>query len=182
MSELLEGSLPGGTIGLIADAHVHPGKGPELPTAVLKRFAGVDCIVALGDMGETSGLDLLAAVAPVIGVRGMDDAPDDRRIAADARVLTLGNLHIGAVFDGARHGLLASNDPLETVDDLADRAAAKFGRSVGVLLCAASHKAWIASADGVLLVNPGSPTLAERRTVAILRVGARQIEAEVLEV
>ena len=159
-----------------------PGRSPELPARVLEHFAAVDCIVALGDMGESSGLDRLETVAPVIGVRGMDDVKDDPRTAAVARILSRGNLRIGALFDGTSHGLLSSNDPFEPVEDFAGSVRCAFGRRLDVLLCAASHKSCIAWAEGTLIVNPGSPTLAERRTVAIVRVGARHVAAEVASV
>ena len=162
--------LNGSRFGLIADAHVHPGGGPELPAAVLEAFAGVDGVFALGDMGDAAGLDALEAVAPVYAVRGADDAEDDPRRVAERRVFIHGGRFIGAVFDGTRHGLLESNDPVTAVSGFATAARTTFGHPVSIVLCAASHKPFVGWCDGILLVNPGSPNLADECTVALLHL------------
>jgi len=62
------------TIAVVADCHIHPPR-IAFPEAALEAMSGADLIVTLGDMGETSGLDQLAAIAPVVGVLGGDDQP-----------------------------------------------------------------------------------------------------------
>lgn len=171
-------SLSGSVIGVIADAHVHPTQGIELSATVVEALRDVDAVVALGDMGEPAGLDALAKLAPVFAVRGEDDDGKDARVQLKRRALKVGAYTLGAVFDGAKHGLLDGNDPFTPVEGFAAATRSTFGMAIDVLLCAASHKAVTAWADGVLIVNPGSPTLADVRTVAKLHVGTRHVRVE----
>ena len=53
-----------------------------------------------------------------------------------------------------------------------------FGQRLDVLLCASTHQAIIASASGVLIVNPGSPTLSDRPSIAVLHVADRLARIE----
>src|SRR5260370_10776738 len=78
-------------IVVLGDCHIHPAKGVDWPPWALDAFKGADLFVTLGDMGEKTGLDTLARLAPVIGVRGRDDE-DDPRTAARLRVLEAGGL------------------------------------------------------------------------------------------
>src|ERR1700726_2431289 len=87
--------LTGTRFGVIADAHIHPGKTPPFPERLLDAFHGVDGIIALGDMGEASGLDVLARLAPVYAVAGEDDAAGDARINGERRLFSLGGLAVG---------------------------------------------------------------------------------------
>jgi uncharacterized protein len=174
--------LDGTRFGLIADAHVHPGGSPPLPEQLATLFAGFDAILALGDLGEASGLDALERIAPVTGVLGADDAVGDRRLAGEVRLFMLGELSVGAVFDGAKHGLFAANDPLGVSPDFDAALHRVFGRKPDVLLCAATHQSCIASASGVLIINPGSPTLSEQPSVAVLHVGSRLARAEAIRI
>jgi putative phosphoesterase len=170
-------TLAGRSFGLIADAHIHPGKTPPLPEKLGEVFAGVDRILALGDMGEASGLDALAKIAPVTAITGEDDAHGDTRLQP-LRLLECGQVVIAALFDGAKNGLFASNDPLVPVGDFEGTLMRKLGRKPHVLLCAGTHKAFSAQAAGVFIVNPGSPTLADRPSVAILHIEGTTVRSE----
>jgi len=171
-------TLSGTRFGLIADAHVHPGKAPPLPERLGEIFRGSDAILTLGDLGEASGLDELQRIAPVLGVIGADDAQGDARLTGELRVFEVSGLVMGAVFDGVKHELFASNDPFQPRADLAAAVVRVFGRALDVLLCASTHKPFVGWAAGMLIVNPGSPTLADERTVAILDVGPGFARAE----
>lgn len=127
------------TIAVLADCHIHPGGGPEFPAALLEALAGVDLIVTLGDMGDSAGLDQLEAIAPVMGVRGQDDA-DDPRTARRALVLNSGSMDIGCVFDPIDAGLAKSVDPFEEAPDANATSEALFGVHVDLLLYAGTHK------------------------------------------
>lgn len=162
--------LAGKSFGLIADAHIHPGKGPVLPARVADIFSGVDAIIALGDLGEAAGLDALEKIAPVIGVTGADDALGDPRIVGEARLFAIGDLTVGAVFDGVKQALFSSSDPLVPVADFSQAVARRFGRGLDVLLCASTHTPVVAWVAGILIVNPGSPTLADATTLAVLHI------------
>jgi len=178
MTTLQVEPLAGTTFGLVADAHVHPGGGPGLPETALNAFRTVDAIFALGDMGDAAALDLLSTVAPVVAVRGADDAPDDPRLAAERRVFSHGDRRIGALFDGTAQGLFTGNDPFAVAPGFASALHETFGCPVGLVLCAGSHKPLVAWSEGVLIVNPGSPTLAERPSVALLHLAPDHVRVE----
>jgi predicted phosphodiesterase len=145
------------SLAILADCHIHTG-GPQFPKALLDKLGGVGLIVTLGDMGETAGLDQLAAIAPVVGVRGADDSDDPR---TDRPLLVLESEHyaIGCVFDAVAAGLATSSDPFEAVPDFAAAAEKLFGRQIHALLCASTHRGALAHADGIPILNPGSAVL-----------------------
>ena len=147
-------------VAVLADCHIHPGGGPNWTPAILDALAGVDLILTLGDMGEASGLDRLAEIAPVLGVAGRDDEGDPRT-AFPHRVFETIGLRIGCVFDPVEAGLAASLDPFTPSDQWASRHTQMFAGRVDVLLCASTHKAAFESVGPVLVINPGSATLPE---------------------
>jgi hypothetical protein len=151
------------SIAVIADCHIHPAAGAALPASVLEALKGVDLIVTLGDMGESSGLDQLEKIAPVVGVRGVDDA-DDRRNAASVLVLETPGCRIGCVFDPVDAGLATAKDPIALASDEIVRKI--FDGPVDVMLWASTHTPSVATADGQLLVNPGSATLPDGGSAA----------------
>jgi putative phosphoesterase len=161
---------PGSRFGLIADTHIHPGKSPPLPEKLNDVFRGCDAILVLGDLGEASGLDTLQRIAPVLGVTGADDAFGDPRLR-ELRLFDCKGLKIAALFDGVKHALFESCDPFLPFSDVGARAAGAFGVKPDILLCASTHKPLIASAAGIFVVNPGSPTLSDTPTVVLLDVG-----------
>jgi putative phosphoesterase len=164
-------------IGLISDDHNAEADGSTLPDEVLEAFAGVDLILHLGHMGvrEQLGrgvLERLGAVAPVLGLRDYSaDAggemfvtpADGERVAGLTRVIEANGTRIGAV-----HSLSQPPGPTITTPpgglpelrdvDVAETLLAKFGGPVDVVAFGSSHRAATALADGVMFVNPGSPT------------------------
>src|ERR1700750_1566242 len=92
----------GTNIAVLADCHIHEG-GPQFPPELFPRLQGADLIVTLGDVGDRSGLDQLEQIAPVIGVRGRDDA-DELRTRSEL-MLGGGGYRIGCVFDSRAAGL-----------------------------------------------------------------------------
>ena len=145
-------------VAILGDCHIHPGKGLDWPTPVLDALSGADLIVTLGDMGETQGLDRLAAIAPVIGVRGRDDGQDARTDAA-FRVLEVGKERIGCVFDPTEHGLASKAYPFTPEPDWTAKASAMFGGPIQILLHASTHRLGVAAVDGIMIVDPGSAVL-----------------------
>ena len=73
------------TLIVLADCHIHPAQGIDWPQAALDAFGDADLFVILGDMGERAGLDALATLAPIVGVRGRDDEDDPRTGCAATR-------------------------------------------------------------------------------------------------
>jgi predicted phosphodiesterase len=154
--------IDGTVVAVLADCHIHPGGGPAFPSSLFEALEGVDVIVTLGDMGEAAGLDQLAEVAPVIGVRGQDDA-DDARTANRSLLLTSPAWTFGCIFDPVAAGLATSADPFTPVANFDAAAREVFGRPVRVLFYASTHKPSLvgpAVAAGLdFAANPGSAVL-----------------------
>ncbi len=148
----------GTNLAVLADCHIHEG-GPQFPAALFPRLQGADLIVTLGDMGESSGLDQLQEIAPVLGVRGQDDV-EDIRTRRSVLVLSGEGRRIGCVFDAVAAGLAIETDPFVAADDAAQVCNRLFGGPVDVLLHAGTHKPEEAGfgAEGSAL-NPGSAVL-----------------------
>jgi putative phosphoesterase len=150
-------------VGLISDTH-SAGSGKDLPSQVLKAFEGVDLILHCGDLECLGVLDVLESVAPVLAVRGFEDPiePGDR-LARVTRVVQVEDVAIGMIHDiqwpSPHVGTGANGDVLEFPPGSAkDLLAKKFGQPVDVVLFGDTHEEMICIRDGVLLVNPGSPT------------------------
>jgi putative phosphoesterase len=148
-------------IGVIADTH------GELPSSVKAAFAGVDAIVHAGDVGPGYALETLEAIAPVTAVCGNCDitSPDALPIAAN---VVLGGVRV--IVAHRDRDLGGSLDPV--------RAGAR------VAVVGHSHVAGVGERDGVLWVNPGSPSFPRGGmppSVAIVTVGADgSVAAEVV--
>jgi putative phosphoesterase len=139
-------------IGVIADTH------GELPAAVEAAFAGVDAIVHAGDVGPGYALETLEAIAPVTAVCGNCDvsAPGALPIAAN---VMLGGVRV--VVAHRDRDLGGSLDPVQA------------GARVAVI--GHSHLAGVGEREGVLWVNPGSPSFPRGNmppSVAIVTIGA----------
>lgn len=148
------------TFAVLADCHIHLGGGPAFSLAALAALEDAHLIVVLGDMGESAGLDQLEAIAPVVGVRGEDDAEDDPRTVPGGLVLKVGRHTFGCVFDAKAAGLAESSDPFTPTADIEAQAERFFGTRIDVLLHAATHKVSTdAFGDGRLALNPGSAVL-----------------------
>ena len=195
-------------IGLISDTHI-PTAAKELWPQVYEAFRGVDLIMHAGDLMVPEVIDWLEAVAPVMAVWGNGDfggwertvAPDDPRLS-EAKVLTLGggnreqgtrNLELGtggaelgtrSLRIGLVHDLqMPEHPPLRT---LAGQMAHYFGGPVDVIVRGSTHAAEITTVNGVLIVNPGSPTFPNHSntrlgTIGFLEVEDGRVEASLLQ-
>lgn len=141
-------------IGLVADTHDEVVPWDQVHDKIADAFVGVELILHCGDLQTMGVLDRLEEIAPVLAVRSEGDPPPaPPRLVDGPRVVDAGRTSIGLV------SRLAG--PPEKV----------FDRSVGVVVHGGTHEGSIESIDGILLVNPGSPTLADDVSVAILEVG-----------
>jgi putative phosphoesterase len=119
-------------VGLISDTH-----GLLRPEA--RAFlVGCDYIVHSGDIGNADILDELAAIAPLIAVRGNNDtAPWAARLPV-TEMIRVGNVFVYVIHNLAELDI--------------DPGAA----GVRVIVSGHSHKPVIEERDGILYVNPGS--------------------------
>lgn len=182
-------------IGLISDTH-SAGSGRDLPDAVFRAFSDVDLILHCGDLECLGVLDYLETLAPVLAVRGYEDPTEEgERLAQVIRVVQVEDVRIGMVHDiqWPTPRIPTNSDGTGLVFPKGNSAAGlttrKFGQPVDVVLFGDTHEELICWYDGVLFVNPGSPTYPGRRhepgslgTVARLRVEGRAVEVEVVQV
>lgn len=164
-------------IGLIGDDHNMEPDGSDLPPQVLIAFDGVDLILHLGHMGfrdvlARGVLDRLEKAAPVLAVRDYSTDADGNafvtpaerdRVAGLTRVIEAGGFRVGAVHNLSRPPGPAVAAPPGGFPELRNVAVPatmteKFGGPVDVVAYAGSHRAAAVVAQGVLFVNPGSPT------------------------
>ena len=119
-------------VGLLADTH-----GLLRPEA--RAFLiGADYIVHGGDVGGADILDELAALAPLIAVRGNNDKGAWAARLEESELIRVGNVFLYVIHD------------LEELD--IDPGAA----GVSVIVSGHSHKPRIEERAGILYVNPGS--------------------------
>ena len=152
-------------IGLISDTHV-PSAAPEPPLEIIKAFDGVDLILHAGDIYAPSCLDWLENIAPVKAVEygSLDHFDGDPRVT-DRTVLDLDGHKIGMVHDlvlgtltvELLPGVLISQGLKQGV--VSDMVEKFFGQVADIVVFGHTHHSLIEEHDGVLLVNPGSPSL-----------------------
>jgi putative phosphoesterase len=119
-------------VGIVSDTH-------GLLRAEAKIFAGTcDYIIHGGDIGSQSILDELAALAPLIAVKGNNDRQPWAAHLPESEMMRVGGVFVYVIHDISQL-------------DIEPRAA-----GVQVIVSGHSHKPLIEQRDGILYVNPGS--------------------------
>ena len=129
---------------LISDTHI-PGRARVLPEAVLQAADEADLIVHAGDWVSEGVLDELRRHGDVLGVWGNNDGADLR-----ARLPEVARREI----EGVRFAVIHETGDAKTRER---RMPAAFP-DTDVLVFGHSHIPWDTSAEGLRLLNPGSPT------------------------
>ena len=178
-------------IGLISDTHT-PGTGQEPPPEVAMAFEGVEHILHAGDIYIPSCLDWLERIAPVTAVELGSTAHfgDDPRVE-EKRVFQMGGYTFAMVHDliipGMGGEVMQGTIPRQFTTEGALRNSLKgvFGDDIDIVVFGHTHYAVVEKHQGVLLVNPGSPTLPKqvRRLgqVGILELLPEGPEATIVE-
>lgn len=179
-------------IGLISDTH-SAGSGRDLPTAVFDALAGCELLLHCGDLECIGVLDYLEELAPVLAVRGYEDPVEaGERLASVSRIVAVEGIRIGMV-----HDIQWPTPSIATTPDgtglvwpesgLGALLQKKFGGAVDVVVFGDTHEEMVEWREGVLFVNPGSPTYPGRRhrpgslgTVAILDINGDEINASIV--
>ena len=179
-------------IGLVSDTH-SAGSGWDLPAVVLHALTGCDLILHCGDLECLGVLDCLGQIAPVLAVRGYEDPREPgNRLADVSRIVPVAGIRIGMV-----HDIQWPAPPILTTPDgsglqypesgLQDLLRRKFGGNVDVVAFGDTHEELAEWNDGILFINPGSPTYPGRRhtpgtpgTVAILDVAGGEVSPRIL--
>lgn len=137
-------------VGLISDTH-----GLLRPQAV-SFLEGSDLIVHGGDICDAAILTALAAIAPVVAVRGNNDHGTWAERLRESELFRVGDAFVYAIHDLA-------------AIDIEPRAA-----GVQVVVSGHSHTPSVRHREGVLYVNPGSA--GPRRFKLPISVGELTIE------
>lgn len=163
-------------IGVIADTHLPSvvrsldQLGPQAAAAL----DGVDLILHAGDVTAPSVLDWCEAIAPVRVARGNNDIFEHHALA---------DRHVFDVF-GWRVGLTHQVRPESRAmaELLADGTD---GERVDLLIAGDTHVERLELREGVVFLNPGSPTLPHHKgtrlgTLALVEVGTGWLDARII--
>ena len=162
-------------IGLISDTHI-PQAASKLPEEVFKTFSSIDLILHAGDIYETSVLDSLEKTAPVLAARGDDDYAETAR---DKRVKYRQIFQL----DGKTIWLIHEN-PFTSIATASSPDWWGDGIKPDVVVFGHEHRTYEETRDGILLINPGSPTFLNYKkglgTVGILEITHDRIDYQVI--
>jgi len=142
-------------IGLLSDTHI-PLPVKELPVAELtEAFKGCDLILHGGDIYSLSVLNDLERIAPVLAARGDDDYGETAR---DTRVQERHVLKLGGQIVWLVHQRpFIPRMPSEWWESRINPEKNELGKPK-IVVFGHEHRTVMETIDGVLFVNPGSPT------------------------
>lgn len=156
-------------IGLISDTHI--SKRGELWPQVFDVFDGVDAILHGGDVWAPVLLDELEELAPVRVARGNGDLGQQDSRLEDRCVMSFDGVTVAMLHDFPT----PAHRPPELI---LDRARQRFpDTSPDVIVYGHTHIEAVDWIDGLLCVNPGSPTLPHNRSLRLGTVGFLNIDA-----
>jgi putative phosphoesterase len=149
----------------------------EIPDQVITAFQGVDLILHAGDVQVPRALDWLERIAPVICARGNNDGFMD-----DPRMKPVQLLHLEGLTVAVIHTFTYPKLALDYY------YANHFKEKVDVVVYGDSHMERVDWEDGLLMVNPGSPTSPGPNmpvalgSVAILEINEGKAEARIVQI
>ena len=159
-------------IGLVADTHRSSRNPRPLPVALTSGLEGCDLILHAGDVNAPWVLAALEKIAPVRAVRGNNEELPLSQTLPLELYLQIGDTTVG-LMHGSHERLTARRHTLDRMRGVVDCAV--YGHS---------HVPEIVEHDGLMMVNPGSPTQKRYQphsTFAILAVGDT-IQAKLIEI
>lgn len=178
-------------IGVISDTHI-PSMGDEPPQEVAEAFEGVDLILHAGHAYISSCLDWLGRIAPVKAseswLQGTGETPtrNSRVQVVELEGYTIGLTHeliLTSLGDDVLPG--AIDRSLPPGESLSASLESIFGKLVDIVVFGYTHEALVEVHQGILLVNPGSPSLIGQQvtlgTVALLELTPENREARIID-
>ena len=163
--------VSGRPFGLTADTHDNKVDWPAILARLKAAWGEVDGVLHCGDITSAGALESLAEIAPVYATRNHDDPPIAPPTLSDGpRVLSLGRVRIGLIFSLPEEARSTTG------------AASLFGGPVAACVYGGTHEAHVGEIDGVLFVNPGSPSLAKTRTAAVMTIDNGRASAQIVPV
>ena len=152
---------------VLADTHV-PRRAKRLPEALTPHLESADLILHAGDLLVEDVLYELQHYAPVRAVKGNVDGWDVR--LPETLEFEVGDVPVAMIHDAGpkkgRWGRMRRRFP-----------------GARIVVFGHSHIPWLEDQDGLMLLNPGSPTDRRRapdHTFALLRVEGGETRAEIL--
>ena len=152
---------------VLADTHI-PRRAKGLPEGLLPYLEEADLILHAGDLLDPVLLDELALYAPIRAVRGNVDPPEVD--LPETLEFVFGGAKVAMIHDSGRK------------EGRRKRLARRFPEA-RVVVFGHSHVPFLEDEDGLLLLNPGSPTDKRRQpehTFALLRAEGESVRAEIL--
>ena len=152
---------------VLADTHI-PRRAKSLPEGLVPHLNKADLVLHAGDLMDPALLHELAAFAPVRAVRGNLDPPDAD--LPETQEFEFGGARIAILHDSGRR------------EGRRKRLLRRFP-DARVVIFGHSHIPFLEDKDGLLLLNPGSPTDKRRQprhTFAFLRVEEGSVRAEIV--
>jgi hypothetical protein len=152
---------------VLADTHI-PRRAKGLPDGLVSRLESADLILHAGDLLVEDVLYELEHYAPVRAVKGNVDGWDVQ--LPETLEFDVGDVSVAMIHDAGpkkgRWGRMRRRFP-----------------GAKIVVFGHSHIPWIEDEDGLMLLNPGSPTDRRRapdHTFALLRVEGGEALAEIL--
>jgi hypothetical protein len=165
-------------VGLISDTHI-PESREELWPQIFAAFNDVDCILHAGDLHDLSVIDTLHEIAPTYAARGNgEDGSAGRMVQGDHhRLQEFWTLELGGFTIGLTHYIpMPEIPPRLTVSNwIKDKFP---GETLDVLIYGDTHVEQIDMIDGVLCVNPGSPTFPHNLNLQLGTIGFLDLSGE----
>ncbi|MEE9279838.1 MAG: YfcE family phosphodiesterase [Myxococcota bacterium] len=164
-------------IGLISDTHI-PEAREDLWPQLFEAFRDADLILHAGDIHDLRVIDELSEVAPIYVARGNGDDGSGGRDAQpeDDRLRDAWSLELGGVAVGLTHVVpIPEMPPQLTLERAIGRLFPE--RRPEVLIYGDTHVEAIDEIDGVLCINPGSPTYPHNLNTQLGTIGFLEIEA-----
>jgi len=152
---------------VLADTHI-PRRAKSLPEGLVPHLNKADLVLHAGDLMDPALLHELAAFAPVRAVRGNLDPPDAD--LPETQEFEFGGARIAILHDSGRR------------EGRRKRLLRRFP-DARVVIFGHSHIPFLEDEDGLLLLNPGSPTDKRRQprhTFALLCIEEGSVRAEIV--
>ena len=174
-------------IGLISDTHI-PEARESLWPQIYQAFRDVDLIMHAGDIHALKVLDDLEDIAPVYAARGNgEDGGGGREIQPeDPRVRYSWLLQFDNVSVGLTHYIpIPERPPNLTIDLWVDRFFPD--TKPDVIISGDTHRERIQKIQGILCVNPGSPTYPHNYdtqfgTIGFLDIDGTNVEPSIYQI
>jgi putative phosphoesterase len=161
-------------IGLLSDTHL-PGERRSLWDEVRTAFQGVDLILHGGDIVHPMVLDWLEEIAPVLAAEGNNDRGWSDPRMSPVQVLDVGGWRLAMV-----HDMEPEDRPIQYLLETYLK-----NERVDIVVTGHTHFERLDYREGVLQINPGSPTyphLYSTRlgTVGILDLASGRLDAKIV--